>query len=116
MNYRKFYEEQTKTKLPKNFEVHHIDLNRENNDISNLVAIPKKLHQELHSRFDSLYIPENKFELLPQGILGTKGSGFNWFVFNQFKLYEEVCSEVSKWIDHRDYLRGLIMNINNLKY
>lgn len=116
MNYRKFYQEQTKTKLPKNFEVHHIDLNRENNDITNLVAIPKKLHQELHSTFDSIYIPEDKFELLPQGILGIKGNGFNSFVFKQFELYAEVCQEVGKWMDYRDYLRGLIMNINNLKY
>lgn len=30
------------------FEVHHIDRNRENNDIKNLVLIPKKLHAEYH--------------------------------------------------------------------
>lgn len=30
------------------FEVHHIDGNRKNNDIDNLLLIPKALHQRLH--------------------------------------------------------------------
>lgn len=30
------------------FEVHHIDRNRENNDVHNLVLLPKKLHKEYH--------------------------------------------------------------------
>jgi hypothetical protein len=48
-NYRKFYEEKTGKKIPKDFDVHHIDLNRENNEIENLVAIPKHLHKKYHS-------------------------------------------------------------------
>lgn len=30
------------------FEIHHIDRNRENNDVHNLVLLPKKLHKEYH--------------------------------------------------------------------
>lgn len=33
----------------KMYHVHHIDRNRANNDIKNLVLLPAKLHQELHS-------------------------------------------------------------------
>jgi len=51
-NYRKFYEQKTGKKIPKDFDIHHIDFNRENNDIMNLVAIPKKLHHNYHK---SLY-------------------------------------------------------------
>lgn len=32
----------------KTFEVHHIDFDRNNNDLNNLVAIPKILHSEYH--------------------------------------------------------------------
>lgn len=32
----------------KKFEVHHIDGNRKNNDIWNLLLLPKELHQRLH--------------------------------------------------------------------
>lgn len=48
VNYRKVYEELTKTKIPKGFEVHHIDFDRNNNDINNLVAIPKGIHKLYH--------------------------------------------------------------------
>ena len=48
MNYRKFYKETTGVEIPKGFDVHHIDGYRNNNDISNLVAIPKKIHNLYH--------------------------------------------------------------------
>lgn len=116
MDYRKFYEQQTKRKVPSDFDVHHIDLNHENNDINNLVAIPKELHIEFHSTYNHIYLPVDKSELLPQGLLGKKGNGFNWFVFRQFELYYKNCEAVSEWIDYRDSLRGLIPFMNNVKY
>lgn len=48
MNYRKFYKETTGIDIPKNFDVHHIDGDRSNNDIMNLVAIPRNIHQAYH--------------------------------------------------------------------
>ena len=48
MDYRKFYEKSLDTKLKKEEEVHHLDRNRENNEIINLVAIPRKLHKQYH--------------------------------------------------------------------
>lgn len=35
--------------IPRGYEIHHIDFNRENNDISNLVCIPKEEHRKLHA-------------------------------------------------------------------
>lgn len=37
----------------KKFEVHHIDLNRNNNDLDNLVLLPVKLHRKLHATISS---------------------------------------------------------------
>lgn len=49
-NYKQKYERHFGIKWNTNlYEVHHIDHNRENNDISNLVLLPKSLHQKLHS-------------------------------------------------------------------
>lgn len=53
-DYRKLYEQEHKVKVPKSYEIHHIDFNHDNNDILNLVALPKKLHKELHMRYDTL--------------------------------------------------------------
>ena len=37
-------------KIPKGYEIHHIDGDKGNNDISNLECISKKSHLEIHSR------------------------------------------------------------------
>ena len=49
MNYRKKYEELLNLILSNEEEIHHLDMDRENNNINNLVAIPKKLHKQYHS-------------------------------------------------------------------
>ena len=36
-------------KIPKGFDVHHIDGNKDNNDISNLTCITRKRHNQIHS-------------------------------------------------------------------
>ncbi len=35
-------------KIPENWDVHHIDMNPNNNDIMNLIALPKDVHTSLH--------------------------------------------------------------------
>ena len=54
MNYRKFYVEQTKQKLPKDWEVHHINKDRDDNRIINLVALPKELHTKYHTLLERI--------------------------------------------------------------
>ena len=48
MNYRRLYEKHYGIKIPPEYDVHHIDFNRENNSISNLIVLPKSLHHKLH--------------------------------------------------------------------
>ena len=47
-NYRKKYQKHHNLELDSNTDVHHIDWNRKNNDIDNLIAIPKSLHVRIH--------------------------------------------------------------------
>lgn len=51
MNYVKFYKLETKIIIPKNYDVHHIDWNRDNNFITNLIHIPKKIHTLIHNYY-----------------------------------------------------------------
>lgn len=48
MGYRAKYEKFYGIKLPKTMDVHHIDFNHNNDDIRNLIALPRKLHQRYH--------------------------------------------------------------------
>lgn len=47
-NYREKYKRYYGIDFGRDFEVHHIDLNHENNDINNLVLLPKELHHRYH--------------------------------------------------------------------
>lgn len=48
MNYRKFYKDYYNIEFGTDYVVHHIDFNRENNNIDNLILLPKKLHSKYH--------------------------------------------------------------------
>ena len=48
MDYRKKYKTYFKIQIGKEYDIHHIDFNHENNDIDNLLLLPKDLHQRLH--------------------------------------------------------------------
>lgn len=71
MNYRKLYESHYGIKIPPGFEIHHIDFNRNNNEIKNLILLPKRLHRRLHwVRNTSCVNLENFFDF--QGIAAQR--------------------------------------------
>lgn len=124
-NYRKFYEKQTGKKIPKDFDIHHIDFNRENNDIANLVAIPKELHSEYHrALYQIQYQVEYKINFK------IKISQFTNLCNNQFHFKEwedlttvfHTTTEIRNWVDYRNFLLGTIhpcgnvFHIKNINY
>lgn len=113
MSIRLFYEKETGGHpLPDDFEVHHIDGNREHNEITNLVALPKHLHVEYHLNL----LPElrkESFQLVGVNQSGQKSLSFYVQQLNKFMFTFHECN---KWIDFRDYLRGEIANIHKLSY
>jgi hypothetical protein len=48
MNYRKYYEIKKGIKLRPDWDIHHIDFERNNNHIDNLYAMPSIMHKHLH--------------------------------------------------------------------
>lgn len=48
MHHRKKLEQEHGIKISDKYHVHHIDLNRENNEIYNLLILPKDLHIKYH--------------------------------------------------------------------
>lgn len=45
---QKKYKDYFKIQIGKEYDIHHIDFNHENNDIENLLLLPNDLHQRLH--------------------------------------------------------------------
>ena len=112
-NYRKQYEKLCKIKIPKGYEIHHINLNHEDNKIENLVMLPRKLHQEYHELIRNIeYF--NNIEIRLKSIIdsGNKSNEFKIEQLNKLlKVYEECC----KYVCYRDYLRGIIPNIYEIE-
>lgn len=52
MNYRKLYAEYFNIEIPSEYDIHHIDFDKNNNDIKNLLLLPKDLHRRLHVCFE----------------------------------------------------------------
>lgn len=49
MDYRNIYADYFGVKIPDGFIIHHIDENRDNNEIPNLLMMPDALHRKWHS-------------------------------------------------------------------
>ena len=49
-NYRDIYQNYLEVTIPEDWHVHHIDHNRSNNSIENLVALPRSIHAIYHIR------------------------------------------------------------------
>ena len=46
--------------IPDGYDIHHKDFDKNNNDISNLVALPKSVHQSLHARTNGKKTRKNR--------------------------------------------------------
>jgi hypothetical protein len=110
---RKFYEDKTGRELPKDFHVHHIDFNGTNDDILNLIALPKKLHSKYHTTFAPVYLNENFFkpEIWETSIDIRKID----IVLEQFQKMRDVYAEFAGWHTYRNGLLGLIHNFTPYK-
>lgn len=53
-NYRTKYKRYYDIDFNSDFDIHHIDFNRNNNDISNLILLPKELHSKYHILINKL--------------------------------------------------------------
>lgn len=54
-SYRYKYKKYYGIEFSKDFDVHHIDFDRNNNEIENLILLPKKLHNKYHLLCNMLF-------------------------------------------------------------
>lgn len=95
----------------KKYDIHHIDLNHNNNDIDNLMLLPKELHQRYHFYRNNI----NTKEIMPDFLIsGTFNNPNRHFIFCMEGLLP-VLAECQKWYDYKLYLDGLVPNIHNIE-
>lgn len=88
---RNFFENYYGIKIPNHLDVHHIDNDCNNNDITNLLLLPHHLHMEYHEWLNEyLKIDHSSFDGLLHGY-----NQYNSIVINKFG---EVLQRCQKWI------------------
>ena len=108
-DYRSMYKKYFNIDFGKDFEVHHIDFNRANNDINNLVLLPKKLHKRCHFYYGRIYNRTFDFS-----ITTTLNRG-NDYLYHEIDEFLNILYECNQWYDYKRYLMGQIPNIHNIK-
>ena len=98
-DYKKLYAQTYGITWDADLEIHHIDRNRQNNNISNLILLPGYLHRELHNcLYESAFMSE-------QGTTGDIIERMMERVFNYGNSYDQqvflrlsyVLSECKRW-------------------
>ena len=84
------------------YDVHHIDFNRENNDIRNLILLPKKLHHQYHMCVQCLGGGGGKPIALDAKI-GSYGMT-SPVVLSSLRRFSDIADEIKKWSDWKERL------------
>jgi hypothetical protein len=108
MHYRKIYSILTGLEVPKDFEIHHIDFDRKNNDIKNLVALPKKLHRQYHFHLNIIKPYRFPHELSDDQITNM--------VYESTVTFIKVHRECMHWITYRDFILMGFEQFKSLNY
>lgn len=97
MHYRIKYKKHFGIEFDENFEVHHIDLDRKNNDIDNLVLLPKELHEQYHSIINSISVCPEKPKA--DGIIDLRLNNalVTEYGAKSFELLPEVMAKCQRW-------------------
>lgn len=103
-NYRLKYKRYYGIEFDKSYEIHHIDFNKQNNDIDNLLLLPKELHNKYHyylQVLDLLNWKKGKLELN----LKISQFGLLTYVSNDAIIeFVKVYNECQKWLAYKQRL------------
>lgn len=111
-NYRQHYKEYFGIEFDNSFAVHHIDKNRNNNDISNLILLPKSLHSKFHLT-SSFY--QQGYILFNPTLQYISPSGLT-YEQDMFKHYVECFAEIQKWLYYKETRYACLNNVCGLTY
>ena len=114
MRYRDYFKKYYGIEFSKKYEIHHIDLNHNNDDITNLMLIPKDLHEKYHKAVANYNcLLSNNKSILDVKICGNMLSN-NIYNMEIIADLIEVLQECNKWYDYKMFLDGKLGNIHNI--
>lgn len=107
-NYREKYKRYYNIQFGREYVIHHIDGNRDNNNIENLLLLPLGLHSKYH--FQKAIV---EGQPLPTRITGNVLHSQSYYLCC-LDDFMETLKECNKWFDFKMYLDGNIPNIHGI--
>ena len=100
MNYRQYYKEYYNIDFGKEYAIHHIDQNRDNNNIHNLILLPRTLHSRFHMNFalDHYEISNIREQMFDYNAYNLQDF-YKWL-----KKVTEQYNELFRWIRYKGNL------------
>ena len=87
-DYRQFYKDYYNIDFGDEFEIHHIDKDRSNNDISNLILLPNELHELFHANELGWVIEQENTD---------RRIFEDWYFCSELKKYADVAYKIGFW-------------------
>ena len=95
------------------YSVHHLDFDRDNGRITNLLLLPYDIHAEYHNLLNGLPENFNIITSIPSLVLG--GHYYNSFLLERLTKFIAIQNICIKYHDYKDFLMGIIPNIHNIE-
>lgn len=114
-DYRKYFKNYYGIDFSTKYEIHHIDLDHNNNDIDNLMLLPKTLHSKYHMLLNSTPSMYDIFNKTFNAKIHSNvvcGDGYN---LDMCKKLIETLEECNIWYDYKLYLDKKIPNIHDIE-
>ena len=99
MNYRKLYENHYGIKIPPDYDIHHIDGDRGNNAIENLVLLPRTTHEALHLICNIFGCGIDGKMLMK---IAMNSHQLDWYG-TYFKLLSNTLPNLIKWVTTKEF-------------
>jgi hypothetical protein len=99
---REIFQEATGVTLSSRFHVHHIDSDKNNNRIFNLVAIPNDVHSKYHFWKRELCLQLGRFMDQIDCFLPHYGAFETETIAAAARSYQEIWDVVFLWVQRRD--------------
>ena len=113
-DYRKIFKKHYGVSFGSEYEIHHIDLNHDNNEISNLMILPKRLHHQYHFLLNSINYQESIFNKTFNAKIHSNSINGDNYNLAMIESFIPVLQECNKWYDYKMYLNGEIPNIHGI--
>jgi hypothetical protein len=100
-NYRKFYKQYYNIEFGKEMDIHHIDMNKDNNSIDNLILLPNRVHSLFHFSLNAIGGLDNINKIVNPNLSEIISVPNHSYSVNMLYVYVSSLQEIQEWICYK---------------